>query len=472
MSLFEIEGWKVSTPIADHELQKRGGNKRSWPEGKKRKRQDRDRKGHNHLHETEDGVEAIERDTLEHEEDREDRVRRKLSSQELQKLFESQFKKDDPKAERKHSGAQKEKKQSRQTVQADEYRNEKKQRGKDKSKNKTKDRGQEMKSSPDKKPNKSEVESNLPSSAMANGEAQNAAKLPSQIPPKTKLTPLQAKMRAKLSGSRFRWINEQLYTTSSQTAAQLISKQPELYDEYHSGFRQQIQSWPSNPVDVFIAQIKNRAKLRPGKHIQPGTTDAVSYGIQRDRDGSCVIADMGCGDAELAKQVSGSKAGKNVKITVHSFDLAKTNERVTVADVRNVPLKDSSVHIVVFCLSLMGTNFVDFIKEAARIVKPRGQLWIAEIKSRFPEGDYSRFIATVKRSGFLLTETDDSNTMFVRFEFYKPLSEIKEKKAIEQGAAEATAGRKKLKFIDSEDEDEQEDGDETLILKPCLYKKR
>lgn len=37
-------------------------------------------------------------------------------------------------------------------------------------------------------------------------------------PTKKQLTPLQQKMMAKLTGSRFRWINEQLYTISSDEA--------------------------------------------------------------------------------------------------------------------------------------------------------------------------------------------------------------------------------------------------------------
>ncbi|KGK35934.1 hypothetical protein JL09_g4916, partial [Pichia kudriavzevii] len=55
----------------------------------------------------------------------------------------------------------------------------------------------------------------------------------------SKLTPLQRKMLNKLSGSRFRWINEQLYTTDSKSALEMIQRQPELYEEYHKGFASQ-----------------------------------------------------------------------------------------------------------------------------------------------------------------------------------------------------------------------------------------
>jgi len=41
-------------------------------------------------------------------------------------------------------------------------------------------------------------------------------------------------------------------------------------------------------------------------------------------------------------------------------------------DVFQVPLAAGSVDIVVFCLSLMGVNMMDFVKEAIRILTPDG----------------------------------------------------------------------------------------------------
>ena len=48
-------------------------------------------------------------------------------------------------------------------------------------------------------------------------------------------------------------------------------------------------------------------------------------------------------------------------------------------------LEPSSVDIAVFCLSLMGTNLRDYIKEANRVLKDGGVLKIAEVESRFQE---------------------------------------------------------------------------------------
>lgn len=288
------------------------------------------------------------------------------------------------------------------------------------------------------------------------------------VAPKKKLTPLQQKMMAKLSGSRFRWINEQLYTIPSADALKLVKEQPEIFDEYHEGFRSQVQSWPENPVNVFVDQIRLRSK-RPVN--APG-------GLRGLKDRNIVIADMGCGEAQLSLEVDNffKKFNKTAKknhrrnYKVHSFDLKKANERITVADIRNVPLEDESCSVVVFCLALMGTNFLDFIKEAYRILAPDGELWIAEIKSRFADGKGDEFVNALKLMGFFHKKTDDENKMFTRFEFFKPSKDI-----IEERKAKL---QRRQKFIETETEKEELENKRRKVaegkwlLKPCIYKRR
>jgi len=48
----------------------------------------------------------------------------------------------------------------------------------------------------------------------------------------------------------------------------------------------------------------------------------------------------------------------------------------------HMPLSDGSLSCGVFCLSLMGTNYSEFIREAHRVIKVDGVLIVAEIKSR------------------------------------------------------------------------------------------
>lgn len=80
------------------------------------------------------------------------------------------------------------------------------------------------------------------------------------------------------------------------------------------------------------------------------------------RPSNLVIADFGCGEAKLAQ---------SVKNKVHSFDLVAVNDHVVQCDMKNVPLESQTIDMVVFCLSLMGTNAVEFLCEAHRVLKPK-----------------------------------------------------------------------------------------------------
>ena len=51
---------------------------------------------------------------------------------------------------------------------------------------------------------------------------------------------------------------------------------------------------------------------------------------------------------------------------------------VTACDMSSVPLESHSVEAAVFCLSLMGTNYVDGLGEAHRVLKSGGLLKVAE----------------------------------------------------------------------------------------------
>lgn len=73
-----------------------------------------------------------------------------------------------------------------------------------------------------------------------------------------------------------------------------------------------------------------------------------------------VIADFGCGEGRLAD---------SVKQKVHSLDLVAVNDKIIACDMAHTPLLTNGINAVVFCLSLMGTNLVDYILEANRVLK-------------------------------------------------------------------------------------------------------
>ncbi|EAY01618.1 hypothetical protein TVAG_292510 [Trichomonas vaginalis G3] len=210
--------------------------------------------------------------------------------------------------------------------------------------------------------------------------------------------------RQQLEGSKFRMLNEKLYTCTSTEAKEFFDKQPQYFNTMHDGFQIQAKTWPIVPVDAVIDWIKNSI---------PKTA---------------VIADMGCGDAKIAATVPN---------TVHSFDFKARNSRVTQCDMSHTPLEDKSVDVVVFVLSLMGTNVSDFIREANRILKPNGKLLVVEVTSRIENAD--KFANGICAIGFDLTKKKDLTTHFTWFEFKK-------------GAPKNVSG--------------------DLTLAPCIYKRR
>lgn len=127
----------------------------------------------------------------------------------------------------------------------------------------------------------------------------------------SKLSSLQQQFAKKLEGSRFRRINEQLYTSRGHEAFKTFQSDPSLFDVYHQGFRQQASQWPHNPLDSIISWINTQHP-------------------------HAAIADMGCGDARLSVSVKPTN-------TVHSFDLVAPtpNPRGIIAcDIAKTPLAD------------------------------------------------------------------------------------------------------------------------------------
>ncbi|KYM92446.1 Ribosomal RNA-processing protein 8 [Atta colombica] len=194
---------------------------------------------------------------------------------------------------------------------------------------------------------------------------------------------LRDRMQMQLKASRFRFINETLYNNDSLQSKHYFQKDPDSFMAYHAGYKQQIEQWPINPLDVIISSIK---KL---------PTDNV-------------IADFGCGEARLAA---------SVPHTVHSFDFIALNDEVKACDMAHTPLLMNSIHVVVFCLSLMGSNLNDYIIEANRVLKNNGILKIAEVESRFE--DVKDFIRLLRHYGFKNTWKDLSHNLFYFMDFKK-----------------------------------------------------
>lgn len=67
---------------------------------------------------------------------------------------------------------------------------------------------------------------------------------------------LRDRMMAKLRASRFRYLNETLYNNESSESKKYFKNDPDAFKAYHEGYKQQIEQWPLNPLDVIISSIK------------------------------------------------------------------------------------------------------------------------------------------------------------------------------------------------------------------------
>ncbi|XP_057834290.2 ribosomal RNA-processing protein 8 isoform X2 [Cryptomeria japonica] len=255
----------------------------------------------------------------------------------------------------------------------------------------------------------------MESSKYVEKQSQNAMTREPSKPPMSSLKPnnFLDKMRARLAGGHFRMLNEKLYTCRGSEAYDLFKNDPSLFNVYHSGYQEQMSHWPQQPVDVITKWLKEHSH-------------------------SLVVADFGCGDARLAKCV---------KNKVFSIDLVSSDPSVIACDMAHTPLTESSVDVAVFCLSLMGTDFPDYLKEAYRVLKPGGWLLVAEVKSRFdPDNggaDPNKFVKALNCLGFNIVFKDFSSKIFVLFYFRKEKGRNIEGKQIDWPR-----------------------------LKPCIYKRR
>lgn len=60
----------------------------------------------------------------------------------------------------------------------------------------------------------------------------------------------------RLKGSRFRFINELLYTHKGADAIEIFNQDSTAFSTYHDGYRNQVEQWPINPLDRIIKSIK------------------------------------------------------------------------------------------------------------------------------------------------------------------------------------------------------------------------
>ena len=173
----------------------------------------------------------------------------------------------------------------------------------------------------------------------------------------------------KNSESIIKDIHRKANTSTSEHMHDWFSKNPIDWVEYHKQREISKSKWDEDPVDVIVKEIN-------------------------ERNDTNIITDMGCGLAKLSTLIK--KPNK-----VISIDHYSENQDVIQCDMKHTPLNDNETDITVFCLSLWGTNYLDYIKEAYRITSKRGFMYIVEPTKDF-EKDKKFFTLKedIKQIGF------------------------------------------------------------------------
>jgi hypothetical protein len=146
----------------------------------------------------------------------------------------------------------------------------------------------------------------------------------------------------------FSEMNRVWSVSNSTTTSERLKDSPEEWYQYHTLYREKRQEWNEIPYEVIGKKISSRPDW--------------------------VVGDFGCGENLLSKEITNK---------VHSFDHIAIDETVTACDISNVPLKDNVLDVVVFSLSLMGTNYRDYLIEGHRTLRPFGLIMVCEPKSKW-----------------------------------------------------------------------------------------
>jgi hypothetical protein len=148
----------------------------------------------------------------------------------------------------------------------------------------------------------------------------------------------------------FSAITQRWTVSSSHTTQARLQRDASEWYLYHTLYREARATWPEHPVERLAEQLRRRPEW--------------------------VVGDFGCGECLLKAAVPNRVVG---------LDHVAWDDTVIAGDMAVTPLEPGSLDVAVFSLSLMGTNWPDYLREAYRTLKPFGHLLIAEPAGRWRE---------------------------------------------------------------------------------------
>ena len=168
-------------------------------------------------------------------------------------------------------------------------------------------------------------------------------------------------------------------TTRSSTMNKEFNDAPDSWYRYHALRKNRMKSWGEIPYEYIATKIK---------------------------DEQDVIADFGCGENLFKKCIPNNK--------VYSFDHIAIDETVTACDMRNTNLDNDSIDVAVFSLALWGTNSDEYIKEAYRVLKRKGMIYIAESSKNYESSEeQEKLVGVLNEMGFQQVGSIENRGKFI-----------------------------------------------------------
>jgi len=192
----------------------------------------------------------------------------------------------------------------------------------------------------------------------------------------------------------FNTINLKLYRDKSSKTHERLRNNPKESLHYHRLLSEYRKHWIFDPVPDQIKRLNVRKS-------------------------SLVIGDFGCGMAAIEEALKDQHK-------VYSFDHVSVNDNSNTieCDMSHVDLPDGHLDIAIFCTSLMGSNYGDYLKEAYRTLKQDGRIEIYEAESKFGSHEEEKklnielFIKTMGKLGFQNT-LSELKGVFMHLTFLK-----------------------------------------------------
>ena len=192
-------------------------------------------------------------------------------------------------------------------------------------------------------------------------------------PPKSELSELHKKYK----------------TMSSQNLNKQFNDNKEEWKKYHEISKLNEQSFPEEdiPRNRIIKKLE-------------------TFGGKRKKE----VVDLGCGHGEISQYFK-----DNNRFVFQNFDHVAFNDTIISKDIKNTELDDTSVDIVIMCLSMWGSNCKDYLKEAYRILDIGGTLYIVEPYKRWNdyEENKNRLVELLKENNFVIAEQIDEKFMYI-----------------------------------------------------------